>query len=316
VDWGGAREPAIEITKDGPYRITGGIPLLGADGVPEPRAAGSSLEHYAVCRCGHSQNKPFCSGMHWYVGFADPVPVPGSEPTLFEWAGGRPALTRMSRLLYEKHIPADPVLAPVFADTPPGQPQQLATWLAAALGGPAATGEDGDPRQAIGFTGEFAEQQRARWVVLITTAADEAGLPADPAFRAVFSSCADWVSRTALAQPGTDGQPGQPPRWDWGPGGPPTVQATPAADEADSAAEPLPGPDQPVGFAAHIKPFFRQQDRHSMSFAFDLWSFDDVRTRATDILTRLQEGSMPCDGAWPAGKIEVFKRWADTGMQP
>jgi truncated hemoglobin YjbI len=225
----------------------------------------------------------------------------------------------MSRLLYEKHVPADPVLAPAFADTPPGQPQRLATWLAAALGGPAATGRDGDPRQAVGLTsGEFAEQQRARWVVLITTAADEAGLPADPAFRAAFSSCADWVSRTALAlaQTGTDGQPGPPPRWDWGPGGPPTVQAAPAADEAAPAAEPLPGPDEPVGFAAHIRPLFRQQDRQSMSFAFDLWSFDDVRARAADILTRLQEGSMPCDGAWAPEKIEVFKRWADTGTRP
>jgi CDGSH-type Zn-finger protein/truncated hemoglobin YjbI len=308
VDWGSTREPAIAITKDGPYRITGGIALAGADGAPQPRAAGSSMEHYALCRCGHSQNKPFCSGMHWYIGFTDP-PAP-IEPALLEWAGGLPALTRMSRLLYEKHIPADPLLAPVFADMPPDQPQRLAAWLAAALGGPAATGQSGDPRQAVGFTsGEFGEQQRARWAVLVTTAADETGLPADPGFRAAFSSCADWMSRAALAQPGTD----EPvPRWDWGPGGPPA----PAADEADTAAGPLPGPDQPVGFAAHIKPLFRQRDRQSMSFAFDLWSFDDVRARASAILTRLQEGSMPCDGAWPAEKTEAFKRWADTGMRP
>jgi CDGSH-type Zn-finger protein/truncated hemoglobin YjbI len=310
VDWGGTREPAIEITKDGPYRITGGIPLLGADDVPEPRAAGSSLEHYALCRCGHSQNKPFCSGMHWYVGFADPVPAPGSEPTLFEWAGGLPALTRMSRLLYEKHIPADPLLTPVFAGMPPSQPQRLATWLAGALGGPAANGQNEDPQQAVGFTsGEFGEQQRARWVDLAARAADETGLPADAGFRAAFSSCTEWLSRAALAQPGTDRQA---PRWDWGPGGPPA----PAADEADTAAEPLPGPDQPVGFAAHIKPLFRQRDRQSMSFAFDLWSYDDVRAHAGGILSRLQEGSMPCDGAWPADKIEVFQRWTDTGMQP
>ena len=53
-----------------------------------------------------------------------------------------------------------------------------------------------------------------------------------------------------------------------------------------------------------------------MSFAFDLWSYDDVRTRATDILTRLQDGSMPCDGAWPTGEIQVFQRWTQNGMQP
>jgi hypothetical protein len=25
---------------------------------------------------------------------------------------------------------------------------------------------------------------------------------------------------------------------------------------------------------------------------------------------------MPCDGAWPAAKIEGFQRWIDAGMQP
>ena len=74
VDWHGAREQAIEITQDGPYRITGGLPLTDATGADVPRAEGSSREHYALCRCGHSQNKPFCSGMHWYIGFRDPAP--------------------------------------------------------------------------------------------------------------------------------------------------------------------------------------------------------------------------------------------------
>jgi hypothetical protein len=71
-----------------------------------------------------------------------------------------------------------------------------------------------------------------------------------------------------------------------------------------------------VTFAAHIKPLFRERDRQSMSFAFDLWSFQDVSSRAAGILSRLRDGSMPCDGAWPAAKIEVFQRWADTGRQP
>jgi CDGSH-type Zn-finger protein/truncated hemoglobin YjbI len=319
VDWNGTREPGIQITKDGPYRISGAILLTAADGSPEPRATGFSAEHYALCRCGHSQNKPFCSGMHWYIGFADPVPAPGSEPTLFEWAGGLPALARMSRLLYEKVVPADPLLAPAFADMPAGQPQRLAAWLAGALGGPAANGQDADIRRATGFTCEqFGERHRARWVALAGAAADEAALPADPGFRSAFASCIDWLSRAASAQsqPGTAGPAGTTRRWGWGPGGPPAAQAAPAADGAAVRAGPLPGPDQPAGFAAHIKPLFRPRDRQSMSFAFDLWSADDVRARAADILARLQEGSMPCDGAWPAARIEVFQRWIDTGMQP
>jgi CDGSH-type Zn-finger protein len=86
VDWGNTRPPGIEVTKDGPYRITGGIGLAGPDGAAAGRAEGASREHYALCRCGQSQNKPYCSGMHWYVKFRDPVPGKGSEATPYQWA--------------------------------------------------------------------------------------------------------------------------------------------------------------------------------------------------------------------------------------
>ena len=132
ADWHASREAAIEVTQDGPYRVSGGIGLTDAAGADVPRAAGSSREHYALCRCGHSQNKPFCSGMHWYVEFRDPARE--AEPTLYEWAGGLPALTRMTRLLYEKHVPADDLLAPLFATMEPGYPQREAAVLAEAFG--------------------------------------------------------------------------------------------------------------------------------------------------------------------------------------
>src|ERR1700683_975510 len=74
VDWHGPRAPPVEVTQDGPYRVTGGLPLTDAAGADVPRAAGSSREHYALCRCGHSQNKPFCSGLHWDVELRDPAP--------------------------------------------------------------------------------------------------------------------------------------------------------------------------------------------------------------------------------------------------
>jgi CDGSH-type Zn-finger protein/truncated hemoglobin YjbI len=321
VDWGNARPPAIEVTKDGPYRITGAIALSGPNGAAEERAEGASREHYALCRCGQSQNKPFCSGMHWYVNFRDPQPREGYEPGPYEWAGGLTALTRMCRLFYEKYGPADPLLAPLLADIGPDQAPRLAGWLAEALGRPAAgrpapgAAASADVRLAlIGATGgEFGEPHRARWVALMSAAADDATLPADPQFRAVLSSCLEWASRTALAmtQAGAEPQQVPVPRWDWGPAGPPA----PPAHAEDDAAE-LPAPDQPVTFAAHIKPLFRERDRQSMSFAFDLWSFQDVSSRAAGILSRLRDGSMPCDGAWPAAKIEVFQRWADTGRQP
>ncbi len=71
TDYHNTREPVIEVSKDGPYRISGGIALIDGEGNDEHRNQGASLEHYALCRCGHSQNKPFCSGMHWHVDFHD-----------------------------------------------------------------------------------------------------------------------------------------------------------------------------------------------------------------------------------------------------
>ena len=71
-----------------------------------------------------------------------------------------------------------------------------------------------------------------------------------------------------------------------------------------------------VSYAADIKPLFRERDRSSMSFAFDLWSYDDVSEHADRILERLSEGEMPCDGEWPPDHVKVFERWVKTGKQP
>jgi CDGSH-type Zn-finger protein len=60
------REPMITVTKDGPYAVVGGVRLAG-----QPWGAGASTEHYTLCRCGGSKNKPFCDGSHWSIGFRD-----------------------------------------------------------------------------------------------------------------------------------------------------------------------------------------------------------------------------------------------------
>ena len=113
TDWHETREPGIEVSKDGPYRVVGRIPVLEADGSAVARDEGASFEHCALCRCGHSQNKPFCSGMHWYIEFKDPVSTSDGTPTVFEWAGGLPALTRMTRIFYEKYVPNDDLLSAI-----------------------------------------------------------------------------------------------------------------------------------------------------------------------------------------------------------
>jgi CDGSH-type Zn-finger protein/truncated hemoglobin YjbI len=321
VDHANARPPSIEVTKDGPYRVTGGIGLSDADGDDEPRAEGSSREHYALCRCGQSQNKPFCSGMHWYVDFHDPA---GAEnPTVFEWLGGLPALTRMTRIFYEKYIPADPLLAPVFATMSAEHPQLVAAWLAEVFGGPKnySAHLGGYVYMISQHLGKvLTEEKRARWVELLGRSAHDAGLPNDPEFRSVLSSYIEWGSRLAVenSQPNVQPPPHMPmPHWEWQTAAGAPGSRMPAVPVGAVVTEPvvtLPAADETVRFDQHIKPLFRAQDRQSMSFAFDLWAYDAVKEHADGILDRLQKGSMPCDGAWPAETVEVFQRWHDNGM--
>jgi len=61
---------ALQLDEDGPYHVRGGISLDLGD-TPESEQP-ESKEHCSLCRCGHSQNKPFCSGQHWYEKFVDP----------------------------------------------------------------------------------------------------------------------------------------------------------------------------------------------------------------------------------------------------
>ena len=62
-----ARPPTIVVTDDGPYAVSGGIELSGVE-----FGDGASREHYTLCRCGASANKPFCDGSHGRVKFTDP----------------------------------------------------------------------------------------------------------------------------------------------------------------------------------------------------------------------------------------------------
>jgi hypothetical protein len=71
-----------------------------------------------------------------------------------------------------------------------------------------------------------------------------------------------------------------------------------------------------MGFERDIRPLFRERDVNSMSFAFDLSSYEDVRTNAEAIYQRLAEGSMPCDGGWPAEQVQRFRSWIDAGRAP
>jgi truncated hemoglobin YjbI len=246
-------------------------------------------------------------------------PATDREPTLFEWAGGLPALTRMTRIFYTKYVPEDPLIGPLFANMAADHPERVASWLAEVFGGPKNYsdqygGYSWMVSQHIGK--RLTEAQRARWVSLLCRSADEADLPADAEFRAAFVAYLEWGSRIALenSQPGATPPPHMPmPRWWWVCNATPGARISALAQPAERASSPQPPADDPVSFAKHIKPLFRKMDRQSMAFAFDLWSYDDVTRHAQAILGRLEAGAMPCDGAWPGEKIETFRRWLESG---
>ena len=59
------RSPLITVSKDGPYFVVGGPALSDEVTGQQPQTA----EHFTLCRCGQSKNKPFCDGTHWCVDF-------------------------------------------------------------------------------------------------------------------------------------------------------------------------------------------------------------------------------------------------------
>jgi len=66
----------IKIIKDGPYHVSGGIPLkemvITKKGKNHEYIEGQKLpqnDEYFLCRCGHSDNTPFCDGAHVKIGF-------------------------------------------------------------------------------------------------------------------------------------------------------------------------------------------------------------------------------------------------------
>jgi hypothetical protein len=143
-----------------------------------------------------------------------------------------------------------------------------------------------------------------------------AGRPTDPEFRAAFVSYLEWGSRIAVenSTPGATPPVHMPvPRWSWVAGATPGSRVSALAPQPEESLVTSPSADESLSFDVHIKPLFREQDRASMTFAFDLWSYEDVSRNADAILDRLREGTMPCDGAWTQERVETFERWISAG---
>jgi hemoglobin len=143
-------------------------------------------------------------------------------PTLAAWAGGEPALRRLIDAFYDR-VEGDDLLAGLF---PGGVHEEhrahVTAWWVEVFGGPATyTDQFGGYARMLAHHRDLAitSEQRFRFASLMSRAADDAGLPDDPEFRAAFVGYVEWGTRLAFgnSQPGADVVGEAPvPRWGWG----------------------------------------------------------------------------------------------------
>jgi hemoglobin len=143
-------------------------------------------------------------------------------PTIYEWAGGRAAFERWLNAFYDV-VEEDELLAPVFGGHVGAAHRDAATtWWSEVMGGPADyTAHHGGYEHMLSRHVGLAitPEQRLRFVTLLSRAADAAGLPADPEFRAAIMGYAEWGTRLAVENSASGARPVQHapvPRWGWG----------------------------------------------------------------------------------------------------
>jgi CDGSH-type Zn-finger protein/truncated hemoglobin YjbI len=217
--------------KDGPLEIRGPVELVSGTGRTFAKET-----HCLLCRCGGSGAKPYCDGTHALNGFTDrsgyEPPGPSrpdvAVPTLADWAGGREKLRELTTRFYQK-VPADPILAPVFAEMHRHHAERVGDFLAEVFGGPPLYSQQGGSHigMIVKHLGrKVTETQRAQWVALMIETADEIGLPADAAFRDALVAYLEWGSKLAVinSAPGVEAPKGDwpMPKWGWGPPGGPS----------------------------------------------------------------------------------------------
>jgi hemoglobin len=143
-------------------------------------------------------------------------------PTIYEWAGERVAFERWLNAFYDL-VERDELLSPLFGGRVSEEHRDhVTTWWCEVMGGPATyTAELGGYEHMLAkhLGLEISHEQRLRFVTLLSRAADDAGMPADPELRAALMGYAEWGTRLAMhnSQPRAELVEHAPvPRWGWG----------------------------------------------------------------------------------------------------
>ncbi|MEU4521855.1 group II truncated hemoglobin [Amycolatopsis sp. NPDC024027] len=144
------------------------------------------------------------------------------RPTLYEFAGGDPAFRALAAAHHERCL-ADPELNHPFSklDQHPQHVDRLAWYWAEVMGGPPRFSAECSDHSAMlrmhAGNGDMSDLGR-RFVACFVQAADDAGLPADPEFRAALRCYMEWAVAEVLTYPGPPGEVPAGlavPRWSW-----------------------------------------------------------------------------------------------------
>ena len=141
--------------------------------------------------------------------------------TLYEFAGGAPAFTRLATAHHARCL-ADPELNHPFthADGNPEHLARLAAYWAQVLGGPPVFTDTYSDQAGVlhlhAGNGDMTDLGR-RFVVCFDQAADDAGLPDDPTFRAALHDYMVWAVADVLRhdEPSSIASDAPMPRWSW-----------------------------------------------------------------------------------------------------
>jgi hemoglobin len=143
-------------------------------------------------------------------------------PSLYEWAGGTPALRRLIDAFYDR-VERLESFDPLFPGGVSEQHREFVTaWWAEVFGGPPRyTDELGGYERMLHHHRDLGitPEQRAAFVSTMSLAADDAELPSDPEFRSALLAYLEWGTRLAFenSQPGaTPVEQAPVPRWGWG----------------------------------------------------------------------------------------------------
>jgi hemoglobin len=149
--------------------------------------------------------------------------VGGDTPTIYDWAGGRDAFARWLNRFYDLVEQEAPEIAAMFGGkVSEAHRVHVTDWWCEVMGGPAVYSEQrGGYEHMLGRHHNLAitSDQRMTFVTLLSRAADDVGLPADPECRAAIMGYAEWGTRLAVhnSQPGAKVAEHAPvPRWGWG----------------------------------------------------------------------------------------------------